>query len=40
MKKFIPLIVLALFILGAYFMIKGMNNAVKITQPKHKFKNR
>jgi uncharacterized protein (UPF0333 family) len=33
MKKLTPLIVLALFTAGAYFMIKGMDNAVVMTQP-------
>ena len=36
MQKFIPLIVLTLFIVGAYFMVQGMDNAVKITHPQHK----
>jgi len=33
LKKMTPLIVLALFAIGAYFMVKGMDNAVKLSKP-------
>jgi hypothetical protein len=32
-QKLAPLIVLALFVAGMYFMLKGMDNAVKLTKP-------
>jgi uncharacterized protein (UPF0333 family) len=32
-QKLTPLIVLALFIAGMYFMIKGMDNAVAMAKP-------
>lgn len=35
-QKLAPLIVLALFVTGMYFMIKGMDNAVKLTKPAEK----
>ena len=35
-KKLTPLIILALFVTGMYFMIAGMNNAVEITSPGNK----
>lgn len=38
LKKLTPLIVLALFAAGAYLMIKGMDNAVSMTQPKKETK--
>lgn len=38
MKKLTPLIVLALFVLGAYFMMKGMNKAFHMTKEKHVIK--
>ena len=28
-----PLIVLAMFAIGAYFMVKGMDNAVELSKP-------
>lgn len=31
LQKLTPLIVLALFVTGMYFMIKGMDNAVEMT---------
>ena len=33
LKKLTPLIVLALFALGAYLMKTGMDNAVKMAKP-------
>lgn len=36
LQKLTPLIVLALFVTGMYFMIQGMDNAVEITTPGHK----
>jgi len=33
-QKLAPLIILALFAVGAYFMIKGMDNAVQMGKPK------
>jgi len=33
-QKIAPLIVLAMFAVGAYFMIKGMHHATKMTDPK------
>lgn len=38
LKKLTPLIVLALFTLGAYFMIQGMDNAVEMTKTKKEIK--
>ena len=38
LKKLTPLIVLALFVLGAYFMIQGIDNAVKMTKEKKEIK--
>jgi len=35
-QKLTPLILLALFVTGMYFMINGMNNAVEITTPGNK----
>jgi len=35
-QKITPLLILALFITGMYFMIQGMDNAVEITKPDHK----
>ena len=32
-QKLTPLIVLALFITGMYFMLKGMDNAVSMAKP-------
>ena len=32
MNKFTPLIILALFAIGAYFMIEGMQNAVDMVK--------
>jgi hypothetical protein len=32
LQKLAPLIVLAMFVTGMYFMIEGMNNAVEITK--------
>ena len=37
-QKLAPLIVLALFITGMYFMIQGMDNAVEMTKPKKEIK--
>lgn len=36
MKKLTPLIVLGIFVIGMYFMLQGMNNAVAISQPDYK----
>jgi len=36
LQKFAPLIILALFILGAYYMIKGMDQATQLAKPKKK----
>jgi len=33
-QKFAPLIILALFTIGAYFMIKGMHNAMDMADHK------
>ena len=33
-QKLAPLIVLALFAAGAYFMVKGMHHATKLADPK------
>lgn len=38
LKKLTPLIVLALFALGAYLMMKGMDNAVHMTKVKKEIK--
>ena len=37
-KKFTPLIVLAMFAIGAYFMIQGMQNATNMTKVKKETK--
>jgi len=36
LQKFAPLIILALFLLGAYFMMKGMDHATQLAKPKTK----
>ena len=36
LKKLVPLIILGLFALGAYFMKMGMDNAVEMANPKKK----
>jgi len=33
-EKFTPLIVLAMFAIGAYFMIMGMENATNMANPR------
>ncbi|SFV90457.1 hypothetical protein MNB_SV-4-1351 [hydrothermal vent metagenome] len=33
-QKLAPLIILALFAIGAYFMVKGMHHATKLSDPK------
>jgi hypothetical protein len=38
LKKLTPLIVLALFALGAYFMMQGMDNAVDMAKQKKEIK--
>ncbi len=38
LKKLTPLLVLALFALGAYFMMQGMDNAVHMTKSKKEIK--
>lgn len=38
LKKLTPLIVLAFFALGAYFMMQGMDNAVEMTKAKKEIK--
>ena len=38
LKKLTPLIVLVLFAVGGYFMMKGMDNAVHMTKPKKEIK--
>ncbi len=38
LKKLTPLIVLAMFAAGAYFMMKGMDNAVHMTKTKKEVK--
>ena len=35
LKKMTPLIILALFGIGMYFMLQGMDNAVEIAKGKH-----
>jgi len=32
-KKFTPLIILAMFLIGTYFMIQGMNKATALAHP-------
>jgi uncharacterized protein (UPF0333 family) len=34
LQKLTPLIVLAMFAIGAYFMIQGMKNATDLAKPK------
>ncbi len=34
LKKFTPLIILAMFAVGTYFMIQGMNQATELAKPK------
>jgi len=34
LKKFTPLIILSFFAIGVYFMMKGMNNAIDMANPK------
>ena len=34
LQKLTPLIVLAMFAVGAYFMIQGMKNATEMAKPK------
>ena len=34
LRKYTPLIILALFVAGSYFIIKGMNRASQMTSPK------
>ncbi|MDM5271619.1 hypothetical protein PGH07_05490 [Sulfurovum sp. zt1-1] len=34
LKKLIPLVILAFFAIGAYFMKMGMDNAVNMANPK------
>ena len=38
LKKLTPLLVLALFALGAYFMMQGMDNAVDMTKSQKEIK--
>jgi len=38
LKKLTPLIVLAMFALGAYFMVKGMDNAIALSKPQKEVK--
>ena len=38
LKKLTPLIVLAMFAIGGYFMVKGMDNAVKMSKPQEEIK--
>ncbi len=33
-QKLAPLIVLALFVIGAYFILQGMNHAIDMAKPK------
>jgi hypothetical protein len=33
-QKIAPLIVLAMFVIGAYFMVQGMKNATAMAMPK------
>jgi len=35
-QKFAPLIILAMFAAGAYFMVKGMHHATKLANPESK----
>lgn len=37
-QKLAPLIVLALFVTGMYFMLQGMDNAVEMTKSKQEVK--
>jgi len=37
-QKLAPLIVLALFVTGMYFMLQGMDNAVEMTKTKKEIK--
>lgn len=38
LKKLTPIIILALFALGAYFMMQGMDKAVDMAKPKKEIK--
>ncbi len=38
LKKFIPIIILAIFITGGYFIKQGMDNAINMTKKKHVIK--
>jgi len=33
LKKFTPLIILGMFLIGTYFMIQGMNQATALAHP-------
>ena len=35
LKKLTPLIVLAIFVIGGYFIMEGMDRAVNMTREKH-----
>jgi len=37
-QKLAPLIVLAMFAVGAYFMVQGMQNATNMAKPKNEIK--
>ena len=37
-QKFAPLIILAMFATGMYFMMQGMDNAVKMAKPEKETK--
>ena len=38
LKKLTPLIVLAIFVIGGYFIKKGMDNAIDMTKTKKEVK--
>ncbi len=38
LKKYIPLIILAIFLIGGYFIMNGMNRAISMTKEKHEIK--
>jgi hypothetical protein len=38
LKKLTPLLVLALFAIGAYYMMQGMDNAVNMSKTKKEIK--
>ncbi|MCB4758498.1 MAG: hypothetical protein LGB02_03940 [Sulfurovum sp.] len=35
LQKIAPLIILAMFVVGAYFMVQGMHSATQLAKPKN-----